>query len=193
MTSRPALAAIVLLTVLASGCGSATEATPDPGTTRGSATTAPPVAAATTAPAKAESKGSNVCKDSAGDATVNDIKSVTLKRDGEFLDVTWAMVKRDTGTGTAGFYLNVASEDGNAAGQLGVKYLDGRQIAYFTFRDTNKEISGAAEVTATSVTGSFPMSELEQYGPNFKWGAVTTRDGNDVDACPASDKMRFAG
>ena len=29
-----------------------------------------------------------------------------------------------------------------------MKYLDGRQVAYFTFLGTNKEISGSAQVTA---------------------------------------------
>ncbi len=106
------------------------------------------------------------------------------------------MVKRDTGAGTAGFYLNVSSENGNAAGQLGVKYLDGRQVAYFTFLGTNKEISGSAQVTATSVTASFPMSELEQVGPNFKWQAAAIRGGSDMDACPgvgSVHRQRFAG
>ena len=45
----------------------------------------------------------------------------------------------------------------------------GRQISYFTLRDTNEETADAAKVSATSVTASFPMSELEAYGPNFKW------------------------
>ena len=73
-------------------------------------------------------------------------------------------------------------------------------MSYFTYRDTNKEIADGAKVTPTSVTGSFPMSELEQYGPHFSWSATTTRDGNDVDACPDDSgdfmnpaEMRFAG
>ena len=44
---------------------------------------------------------------------------------------------------TSGFYLNLASEDGSAAGQLGVNYLDGRQISYFTFDLENHEIAGS--------------------------------------------------
>ncbi|MBK6870940.1 MAG: hypothetical protein IPK24_21565 [Kineosporiaceae bacterium] len=44
---------------------------------------------------------------------------------------------------TSGFYLNLASEDGSAAGQLGVNYLDGRQISYFTFDIENHEIAGS--------------------------------------------------
>ena len=103
--------------------------------------------------------GNNACKDAKSDATTDDLTSVALKRDGDLLDVTWTMVERCTGAGGAGFYLNVSSENGNAGGQLGVKYLDGRQVAYFTSFGTNKEISGAAQVTAKSVTASFPMSE----------------------------------
>jgi|GEM_PF-6769046 len=140
-------------------------------------------------------KGSNVCKDVKSDATTNDLTSVTLKPDGDFLNVTWTMVKRDTGAGTVGFYLNVTSENGSKAGHLGVKYLDARQVAYFTFLGTNKEISGSAQITATSVTASFPMSELEQVGPNFKWQGATISDGNDMDTCPAvgsAQTQRFA-
>jgi hypothetical protein len=77
-----------------------------------------------------------------------------------------------------------------------VKYLDGRQVAYFTFLGTNKKISGSAQVTANSVTASFPMSELTQVGPNFKWQGATIRDGNDMDACPGVGSVhtqRFAG
>jgi hypothetical protein len=149
-------------------------------------------------PAKAQpsKEDSNACKDPKSDATTNDLTSVALKRDGDYLDVTWTMVKRDTGAGKAGFYLNVASEDGTAGGQLGVKYLDGRQVAYFTFFDTNKEISGSAQVTAKSVTASFPMSELDQVGPNFMWQGATIRDSNDMDACPEVGSVhtqRFAG
>ncbi len=141
-------------------------------------------------------KGSNVCKDVKSDATTNDLTSVTLKRDGDFLNVTWTMVKRDTGAGTAGFYLNVTNENGSVGGWLGVKYLDGRQVAYFTFLGTNKEISGSAQVTANSVTASFPMSDLEQIGPNFKWQGTTARNGNGWDTCPgvgAVYTQRFAG
>jgi hypothetical protein len=146
------------------------------------------------APLQTALKG-NACLDAKSDATTNDLTSVTLKRDGDYLDVTWTMVKRDTGAGAASFYLNVVSETGNASGQLGVRYLDGRQVAYPAFHDTNKEISGSAQVTAKSVTASFPMSELEQVGPNFKWQAATIRDGNDMDACPAVGSVhtqRFA-
>jgi hypothetical protein len=141
-------------------------------------------------------KSSNACEDAKSDATTNDLTSVALKRDGDYLDVTWTMVKRDTGAGTDGFYLNVASEDGTAGGQLGVEYVDGRQVAYFTFLGTTKEISGSAQVTAKSVTASFPMSELEQVGPNFTWQGATIREGHDMDACPGVGSVhtqRFAG
>jgi hypothetical protein len=166
--------------------------------TAGSSTTTGPRPSASGETSTVET--SNDCTDARGDAKTNDLRTVSLKRSGDQLRVTWNVVKRDTGSGTAGFYLNVASEDGNAAGQLGVTYNNGHQSGYFTFRDTNKEISGEAPTTRTSVTGSFPMAELQAYGPNFTWSAVTTRNGQDVDACPDSTgdilnpaKLRFAG
>ena len=180
--SRSILAATVLLaaTALVTGCGlvqTPAQAQPlknTPGTT----------SPTSSAPLQAAPKG-NACLDAKSDATKNDLTTVTLKRDGDYLDVTWTMVKRDTGAGKASFYLNVVSETGDASGQLGVRYLDGRQVAYPTFHDTNKEISGSAQTTPTSVTASFPMSEFKQVGPNFKWQAATSGDDNEMDACPA--------
>jgi hypothetical protein len=192
LKSRSILAATVLLaaTALVTGCGLTppAEAEPlknTPGTT----------SSTSSAPLQAAPKG-NACPDAKDDATTNDLTLVTLKRDGDYLDVTWTMVKRETGAGAANFYLNVVSETGNASGQLGVRYLDGRQVAYPTFHDTNKEISGSAQTTPTSVTASFPMSELEQVGPNFTWQGATSGDDNDMDACPAVGSLhpqRFAG
>jgi hypothetical protein len=189
----------MLCALALAACGGA-GSTADPRPTTSPKQTAAASAQPSPSDTAAKVKGSNVCTDAKGDSSTNDLRSVALKRDGDFLEVTWTMVKRDTGAGTAGFYLGLASADGNAAGQFGVKYLDGRQIAYFTFQDTNKEITDAAKVTRTSVTGQFPMSELESYGPNFTWFATTTRDGNDVDGCPNDNGdimdpavLRFAG
>src|SRR4029079_14130355 len=106
------------------------------------------------------------------------------------------MVKRETGAGTTSFYLNVVSETGDASGQLGVRYLDGRQVAYPAFHDTNKEISGSAQTTPTSVTASSPMSELQQVGANFKWQSATSGSDNHMHACPpvgSTPPQRFAG
>jgi hypothetical protein len=196
--------ATVLPALLLIACGG--NETPPEGGQSASQTTGTAGSSTTTAPGPSVSgktstiETSNVCTDATGDAKTNDLRTVSLKRNGDHLSVTWNLVKRDTGAGTAGFYLNVASEDGNAAGQLGVTYNDGHQSGYFTFRDTNKEIPGEAPTTRTSVTGSFPMAELQAYGPNFTWSAATTRNGKDVDACPDSTgdilnpaKLRFAG
>jgi len=192
--SRSALGSTaVLLAAAAFGTGCGSSQTPAKAQT--SKDTAGTTSPTSRVPLQAAPAGSNACKDAKSDATTNDLTSVALKRDGDFLDVTWTMVDRDS-AGTAGFYLNVSSEDGSAGGQPGVKYLDGRQVAYFTFLGTNKEISGSAQVTANSVTATFPMSELTQVGPNFKWQGATIRDGNDMDACPGVGSVhtqRFAG
>lgn len=181
------------LTVLAAGCGSGTDAAPQPANPLKSATTSPEPGTAS----KSTVKTANVCKDAKNDGTTNDLTSVVLKRAGDSLNVTWTMVKRETAEGSAGFYLSLASEDGKATGQLGVQYTDGQQVAYFTFRgDANKEIAGTAKVTGTSVTGSFPMSDLAAFGANFTWQAVTALDDEDTDYCPGSDyatTFRFAG
>jgi hypothetical protein len=194
MSSSALCCTTVLLAAaaLVTGCGSS----PTPAKAQPSKETPGTTSARSNTPLRAPPAGSNACKDAKSDATTNDLTSVALKRDGDFLDVTWTTVERYTGAGRAGFYLNLSSENGNAGGQLGVKYLDGRQVAYFTFLGTNKEISGSAQVTGKSVTASFPMSELEQVGPNFKWQGTTIGDGNDMDACPGVGSVhtqRFAG
>ena len=194
MRPRAAILAPTLgLTVLAAGCGGGTDAAPTPARAPASATTSARPGTAS----RAKVRTANICTDAKNDATTNDLTSVVLKRAGDSLDVTWTMVRRETATGSAGFYLSLASEDGKTSGQLGVQYADGRQIAYFTFRgDTNKEIAGTAQVTRTAVTGSFPMSQLAAFGPNFTWQAVTTLDDEDTDYCPGSDyatMLRFAG
>jgi hypothetical protein len=79
----------------------------------------------------------------------------------------------------------VASADGSAAGQLGVKYEGGRQIGYFAFDSTrNTNLPGQAIATETSVTATFPLSQLARYGNTFDWQAVTSVSGNDTDLCP---------
>ena len=193
--SRSALGCTAVLlgaTALVTGCGS----TQMPAKAQLSQVSPGTTLPTSSAPLQVAINGSNACKDAKSDAQRNDLTSVALKREGDYLDVTWTMVKRDTGAGTAGFYLNVASEDGHVGGQLGVRYVDGRQVAYFTFFGIKKEILGSAQLTTKSVTASFPMSELEQIGPNFKWQAATIRDGKDMDACPGVGSVRtqrFAG
>jgi hypothetical protein len=130
----------------------------------------------------------NACSDPEGDAAVNDITQVELKPSGSDLLVTWTVSNLALDSGENGFYVMVSSIDGNNAGQLGVKFLNGEQIAHFTFDFSggNVEVPSRAIITAGSVTADFPMSQLLKYGDDFNWSGTTTRDGRDVDACSTS-------
>jgi hypothetical protein len=68
----------------------------------------------------------NSCDDPKADGGGLDLTGVSLRRNGSNLEVTWSVTTSEISSGTAGFYVNVASADGSAADQLGVKYLDGR-------------------------------------------------------------------
>jgi hypothetical protein len=126
----------------------------------------------------------NSCDDPKADGGGLDLTGVSLRRNGSNLEVTWSVTTSEISSGTAGFYVNVASADGSAADQLGVKYLDGRQVGYFVSGEANVNVAGEAARSKRTIMGLFPMNELQRYGRNFKWSATTTRDGNDMDACP---------
>ncbi len=200
------LTAVFLVLAIAVGSGGNSSDSPTTPTSQDAATTQAATTQATTTMQAATTQAAtttqaaapkpSVCRDPQNDSNTNDLTSVVLSRSGDYLNVRWEVAALHIGTGTAGFYVNLASEDGDEAGQVGVKYLDGQQIAYFTFTfdsvmQTN--MSGDALVAADSITGAFPMSELQQYGPNFSWSAVSMRDGKDVDACPAAGMMLFVG
>lgn len=163
-------------------CAGLSEPTTDP--TLGDDTHVEPTTDTTATQGTSIPQASSECVDPTGDAAVGDIAAVELTSDADNLHVTWTLTQNEIESGTTGFYLSLASEDGMAAGQLGIKYLDGQQIAYFTFDGTNREISATAQVTPTTVAGTFRLADLQPYGTNFKWHATTTKDGADVDACP---------
>lgn len=104
---------------------------------------------------------------------------VTIVDDGDSVTVTWAG-QRVASTDTTGFYASVFDANGNG-GQMGVKYLDGDQIAYFSDADGTGNLSGEAVVNGTEVTATFPQ-------PGFKiakWNAAYTLAGSDVGKCPS--------
>lgn len=71
--------------------------------------------------------------------------------------------------------------------QLGVKYLDGRQIGHFVFDHQaarQHNLDGAVTVEGTTVTASFPRAQMPGLAESFEWSATLNIDGADVHSLP---------
>jgi hypothetical protein len=88
------------------------------------------------------------------------------------------------GSGTVGFSLDLSSRDGAHRGQAVVTFANGQQSADAKIEELDRK----AEVTGNSVSASFPMDHLAEYGSPFRYSGATTLDGEVVDACPNADK-----
>jgi hypothetical protein len=90
----------------------------------------------------------------------------------------------------SGFLYTIVAVDvyGDASRDLGVKYVDGAQVAYYVFSpidQTTRSLSGIAQVEEGRVIATFPMDELEYLGTPFRWRAYLDIDGKNVDLCPS--------
>lgn len=96
-------------------------------------------------------------------------------------------------TGTALYSATVFDKTGEYGAQLGMKFLDGEQIAYFVFDFTTVEqanLDGDVIVNGDVVSGSFPADRLGQLadaGP-ASWSAAFNVEGNDIGECPGGFK-----
>lgn len=99
--------------------------------------------------------------------------------------------------GTALYSATVFDESGEYGDQLGMKFLNGKQVAYFVFSvDTSEQtnLDGAATVNGDTVSGTFPAGDLGQLadaGP-ASWSAAFNVEGSDVGECPGGiDSLPF--
>lgn len=113
---------------------------------------------------------------------------VSLEHTSEGFDLTF-IGQPIPPSGTALYSATVFDETGEHGAQLGMKYLDGEQIAYFIFSfDTYEQINlnGSALVSDNTVSGSFPTGDLgplREAGP-ASWSAAFSVEGTDVGECP---------
>ena len=113
---------------------------------------------------------------------------VTLEYTDEGFDLTFTG-QPVPASGTALYSATIFDKTGEYGVQLGVKYLDGEQIAYFIFSmDTYKQtnLDGAATLSGDTVSATFPADHLGQLadaGP-ASWSAAFNVDGTDVGVCP---------
>jgi hypothetical protein len=119
---------------------------------------------------------------------------------GNALMVTWHGLPV-AATGTTGYYVTVYDAVGNA-GQLGVKYLDGKQIAYFSGdlgsgqNQANLEGRADRDQDRSSLVARFPKDVgFIAGGGAVKWSAAYTLNGTAVGTCPETggDTLRFPG
>lgn len=88
-------------------------------------------------------------------------------------------------TDTTGYFVSVYDTDGNG-GQLGVRYLDGEQMAFFIaidMRQTN--LRSTASVSGNRVEMAYPKSQGGLGDLEIaKWNASWSLAGTDVGMCP---------
>jgi hypothetical protein len=127
------------------------------------------------------------CRDKAGDGKPADIRSVALSHVDDRLVIRFELTARPPTAGTALWVINAASPSGGRALQLGVKFLDGKQIAHFTFdfgSAQQQNLTGAVSLAGTVLTAEFPYDAVAGLGETWKWSATTNVQGDDVDDCP---------
>ena len=175
--ARACQAVLVLaVTVVLAACASSSASSGAP------ASGAVDVPATVPAPAaKAE------CTDASNDAKSGDITQVELQRDGEQLSATFHLRRALPGAGTASTVVTVSNAAGDKIRLLGVQWLEGQLIGHFVFdfqgaMQTNLE--DQPTVDGKTISARYPWSAVADLGDSWKWQAVTTLNGNDVDSCP---------
>lgn len=128
----------------------------------------------------------STCADENGDGGRVDLQRVTLSV-GDSVTITVHLSGAIPQTDTAMVGVNVASADGNTFRQLAAKWIDGDTNLFVFDMSTSKQENlnpSGASVAGNILTLAFPISAVSDLGDGWKWGAFTTRSGNDVDACP---------
>lgn len=132
------------------------------------------------------SEGLATCSQRIAGASELSLTKTELRSTDEGLEVTWITSAPMPSSGTVLY--SVAASSGVDL-QLGVKFLDGAQIALFVFdflEGGQSNLDGTATVEDTSVRAVFPQAEIDPLGKRFAWWAGLNVDGNDVDTCPRS-------
>jgi hypothetical protein len=81
--------------------------------------------------------------------------------------IRFELTARPPTAGTAPWVISAASPSGGRALQLGVKFLDGKQIAHFTFdfgSAQQQNLIGAVSLAGTMLTAEFPYDAVAGLG-----------------------------
>jgi len=124
-----------------------------------------------------------ILDDKKGDGADADITEVRMQTDADGLTVLVTLADDAPTNGTFAVFLNVASEDGETARQLGMKWVDDEAIPPFSFdletaQQTNYD-DAATRIDGNEVAALFPLEAIEGLGTSWRWQAVTSVEGND--------------
>jgi hypothetical protein len=102
--------------------------------------------------------------------------------------VKFKLTARPPRVGIVLYSVTASSMKGDRVRQLGVKYLDGQQIAYFVFdpggEPLQRNLAGNASRADSLLTAAFPYDAIAALGETWEWSGSTTVEGRDVDDCP---------
>lgn len=121
-----------------------------------------------------------------------------LVQDGDGLTMTFTGLPVKS-SGTVLYSVTAYDATGEQGGQLGVKYQDGKQVAFFVFdfgAGSQTNLDGDSEDTGNGVTASIADDDL---GPLSgvkvaQWSAAYAVNGDDVGVCPGGiDSLPFPG
>lgn len=209
MKIKLAIATIaVVVPVLITGCSSNTNPTESASTTTAKsidirpadATTSRSVPPTSVAPAPApDIAGKVVVRGDASSCTNDDLAApvslISTSTElgvagyaGNALRVTWEYAGELPATGTVLFSLTAANEPGTVTKQLGYKTLGGKQIGYFVFDMSGKQLnlSGFADTRSPGqISAVMPSAAVDALGQEWHWSSSLNIDGQDVDACPS--------
>lgn len=122
--------------------------------------------------------------------------TATLEQTADGLTMTFKGVPV-TSSGTALYSVSPYDAAGERGGQFGVKFHNGKQIAFFVFDfgsaeqtnlDSNADVSGDTVTASASDADLGPLSGVEVGS----WSAAYTVNGNEVGVCPGGiDPLPF--
>jgi hypothetical protein len=163
--------AVMLVGVSLAASGSIAGCGGDGGDARaGSSPDRPANTSAATPTSTGSSSGEGAsCSDAAGDGAPLDLLTVTLTRVGDRLAVKFVTKGSPPAADTALYAVAVSSASGEKTRQLGVKFADGRQVAYFVFdmgAGQQQNLPGEALRKGRVLTASFPASAVDPRKPD---------------------------
>lgn len=128
------------------------------------------------------------CKDGLNEGGAIDLAGAQVKRNGDVLNVTWNLTDGPPEAGTVLYSMTLVPDDGSGSRQYGVKYEDGKQVAYFVFDSaTGKQQNVEDEAylyDGDLQAAKFPLDGLPA---SFRYSVAATLEGEDVDRCPDAD------
>lgn len=127
------------------------------------------------------------------DATASDPFELTftrLVRTNNGLLVEWETNRPMPPSGEV-LYVVDAFDEGDVFLQLGVKYLDDAQIAFYVFDSTaayQTNLDGGAIRNGKRIEATFPQDAIDDLEGRFRWLSALNVRGDDVSSCPAQGR-----